>query len=453
MNNKYSTLGFDKIYVINLKRRPDRKKAILEANPEIDFTFIEAVDGKELNIDQLLSEGKINKSFFDPSGMVTMGVYACALSHKKAWDQALQDGVSNALFLEDDIFLTMELVLNGDLTPVYKEVLSEIDEFDWDILHLGKKHPTSEGINVGNYWVVPRYNSNYNGAHAYSVTNSSLKILTNNYLPISYAADVYLEQYTSTLNVFTIKQSLIQQHSDQTDNSLADSDTYYNEYREGGGNIGISFDQNGNVLNKKIVKYIKHPIDITKQYTESVLGSPKFGEQLITSPNNINTSLFSILDLLKTLSCNLEPNSKMVEINSHLGESTFFFGCSGLFSNIYAVDPLSGEDKFNLDNDMTWKDIEVGFHCNTYLHKNISHIKNQPEKVVNSFKDISFLYINNRKKEDISKIIKLYYPILKETAYIGGNNIEDKIEGSTVFEDGSWLIKKPHIYNKIIRIN
>ena len=86
MNNKYSTLGFDKIYVINLKRRPDRKKAILEANPEIDFTFIEAVDGKELNIDQLLSEGKINKSFFDPSGMVTMGVYACALSHKKAWD-------------------------------------------------------------------------------------------------------------------------------------------------------------------------------------------------------------------------------------------------------------------------------------------------------------------------------------------------------------------------------
>ena len=88
-----------------------------------------------------------------------------------------------------------------------------------------------------------------------------------------------------------------------------------------------------------------------------------------------------------------------------------------------------------------------------YLHKNISHIKNQPEKVVNSFKDISFLYINNRKKEDISKIIKLYYPILKETAYIGGNNIEDKIEGSTVFEDGSWLIKKPHIYNKIIRIN
>ena len=41
----------------------------------------------------------------------------------------------------------------------------------------------------------------------------------------------------------------------------------------------------------------------------------------------------------------------------------------------------------------------------------------------------------------MSSIIKLYLPTLKEKAYIGGNNIEDKIEGSTIFEDGSWLIK------------
>ena len=28
MNTKYSTLGFDKVYVINLKRRQDRKKTL-----------------------------------------------------------------------------------------------------------------------------------------------------------------------------------------------------------------------------------------------------------------------------------------------------------------------------------------------------------------------------------------------------------------------------------------
>ena len=46
MNFKYSTLGFDKIYVINLKRRKDRKERLIEENPELDFTFIDdLVDG------------------------------------------------------------------------------------------------------------------------------------------------------------------------------------------------------------------------------------------------------------------------------------------------------------------------------------------------------------------------------------------------------------------------
>ena len=33
MSNKYSTFGFDKVYVINLKRRKDRKKILIESFP------------------------------------------------------------------------------------------------------------------------------------------------------------------------------------------------------------------------------------------------------------------------------------------------------------------------------------------------------------------------------------------------------------------------------------
>ena len=80
MNKKYTTLGFDKIYVINLKRRSDRKKELIKNFPNIDFTFIEAIDGEELNQEQLLYEKKIGTSFYDPTGMVTMGIFACALS-------------------------------------------------------------------------------------------------------------------------------------------------------------------------------------------------------------------------------------------------------------------------------------------------------------------------------------------------------------------------------------
>jgi len=60
MINKESTLGFDKIYVINLKRRPDRKEALIKALPGIDLTFIEAVDGQELSVEQLIQEKKLN---------------------------------------------------------------------------------------------------------------------------------------------------------------------------------------------------------------------------------------------------------------------------------------------------------------------------------------------------------------------------------------------------------
>ena len=59
MINKQSTLGFDKIYVINLKRRPDRKENLIKTLPGLDLTFIEAVDGNELSVEQLIKENKL----------------------------------------------------------------------------------------------------------------------------------------------------------------------------------------------------------------------------------------------------------------------------------------------------------------------------------------------------------------------------------------------------------
>ena len=54
MNEKLPTLGFDKIYVINLKKRLDRKNQLIKDFPNIDFTFIEAIDGDELDLDILI---------------------------------------------------------------------------------------------------------------------------------------------------------------------------------------------------------------------------------------------------------------------------------------------------------------------------------------------------------------------------------------------------------------
>lgn len=439
MNFKHSTLGFDKIYVINLKRRPDRKEALIKAFPGINLTFIEAIDGQNLNQKELIQEGKLNKSFFDPTGMVTMGIFACALSHKKAWDQALADGVGNALFLEDDVYSITPLVNGPNFTPEYQSIINDIKQFDWDLIHLGKKSFSQNGFNLGNHLVVPQYRSSYNGAHAYAATKEMIQTLSNQYLPIKFAADVYLEEfYNSKYNIFTLKNSLIRQVSDNSPAQDADSDTYYNDYREGGGKVGISFDEKGNVINKQIVKYIKHPKDIVVNYTEMVLERPKFGLQKFNQ-----SSFFGLSNMLKLIK-HLDKDSKMIELYSHLGENTFYFGCSGLFKNIYCIDPLKGEDKFNIDNNLTWEDIRVGFHSNTYHFENINHIEKEPSEIVDSFKDISFLYINNRENLDIKSLINLYLPKIKDTGFIGGNGPID-FKPSITFEDGSWLIKKEDV--------
>jgi GR25 family glycosyltransferase involved in LPS biosynthesis len=435
MNFKYSTLGFDKVYVINLKRRKDRKERLIKENPEIDFTFIEAIDGKEITKEQLIESGLLNPSFYDPTGMVTMGIFACALSHKKAWDQALADGVENALFLEDDINFETPFIEDKSFTPLYQDILSDLKQFDWDLIQFGKKSKLQNGIFVGKYWVVPRYKSNFNGAHTYAATREMIQTLSDNCLPVKYAADVYIEGFYNTHNLFTLKESLIRQNSDSVDPQNADSDTYYNDYRESGGKIGISFDEKGNVINKRLAQYLKHPKDILQQHTEIILERPKFGLQKFNQ-----SSFFGLSSMLKLIK-DLNKDSKMIELYSHLGESTFYFGCSGLFKNIYCVDPLRGEDKFNLDNNLTWEDIKVGFHSNTYHFKNINHIEKEPSEIVDSFEDISFLYINNREDLDTKSLIDLYLPKIKETGFIGGNGPID-FKPSITFEDGSWLIKK-----------
>ena len=444
MNQKHNTLGFDKIYVINLKRRLDRKTTLIKENPNLDFTFIEAIDGKNLTQNELLENNLLNSSFYDPSGMVTMGVFACALSHKKAWDQAILDGVNNALFLEDDIFLTENLNTVNNFTPFYQDLFNEFQEVDYDILFLGKKTSSQSGMDIGKYLTIPRFNSNHNGAHAYVVNKETIQNLSDNYLPIKYAADVYLEQFYNTHKVLTLKTSIIRQSSDILDPSSADSDTYYNDFREGGGRVGISFDEKGNIINKRLAQYLKHPKDILEQYTEIVLSRPKFGIQKFNPSKNVgrNDNFFDISKLLNYLSKGLNKKIKMVEINSHLGENSFFFGCSGLFSNIYSIDPYKGKDKFNINNDLTWDDVKIGFHSNTYIFENIlNHIQLYPIEAITHLPQVSFLYINNRKKENISDIINLYLPKIENEGFIGGDNIQDAPPNSKIC-GSNWLIKK-----------
>ncbi|KAJ0032358.1 hypothetical protein NQD34_002439 [Periophthalmus magnuspinnatus] len=148
-------IGFDEIFLINLKRRLDRRTRMFKSMSALGLhpTLTEAVDGKALNSSQLQALGiEMMPGYKDPySGRVlTRGEIGCFLSHHSIWKQVLERGLQKVLVLEDDV----------RFEPRFKRRLQAIMEdtdktqLDWDLIYVGRKrmqvqHPEKsvEGIN------------------------------------------------------------------------------------------------------------------------------------------------------------------------------------------------------------------------------------------------------------------------------------------------------------------
>lgn len=97
-----------KIYVVNLKRRTDRKEFMLSQFKEFgitDYEFVEAVDGRTLDLNEVgYSESKASR-WCRP---LTKSEIGCSLSHVKVYNKMVEDG-SRGIILEDDTIITEEL--------------------------------------------------------------------------------------------------------------------------------------------------------------------------------------------------------------------------------------------------------------------------------------------------------------------------------------------------------
>ena len=112
MNNL--KLGFDKVYVISLPKRQDRRERVNRLLNGIDFEFVDAIDGyKDIDIQELIETEELSTEFKDPVGLITKGIVGCALSHKKAWKRFLDSKKDiSAVFFEDD-FTILKSILKG----------------------------------------------------------------------------------------------------------------------------------------------------------------------------------------------------------------------------------------------------------------------------------------------------------------------------------------------------
>ncbi|KAK6309070.1 hypothetical protein J4Q44_G00205330 [Coregonus suidteri] len=131
-------MGFDEIFLINLKRRLDRRQRMLStmASLGLQATLTDAVDGKALNTSQLQTLGiEMIPGYKDPySGRVlTRGEIGCFLSHHSTWVQMAERGLSKVL--EDDV--RFEPRFKRRMMTIMEEV--EKAQLDWDLIYVGRK--------------------------------------------------------------------------------------------------------------------------------------------------------------------------------------------------------------------------------------------------------------------------------------------------------------------------
>lgn len=116
----------NKVYVINLKRRPDRWDMIKKhfENTGLELNRIDAVDGS------LLTEKEV-KNITTPLSfqLASNGMIGCWQSHVNIWKKIVDNNEDRVLILEDDAFPTKYF----DKLEEYWALVPD----EWDIVYLG----------------------------------------------------------------------------------------------------------------------------------------------------------------------------------------------------------------------------------------------------------------------------------------------------------------------------
>lgn len=141
-------LGFDEVYLINLERRPDRRRYMELSLVELGMkaTYFPAFDGRTLSPAKLKEMGiKPMMDFKDPflERPLTMGEIGCFLSHWNIWNEMIEKNLDTVLVLEDDV--RFEYNFKNNFREVMNDARQLVKEgLDWDLMYIGRKHMSRE---------------------------------------------------------------------------------------------------------------------------------------------------------------------------------------------------------------------------------------------------------------------------------------------------------------------
>jgi glycosyl transferase, family 25 len=153
-------------------------------------------------------------SFWDRD--MTLGEFGCVVSHIKCWEHYSDKDISSLLILEQDF---------NPLFNINWGIFTEVENYDWDIILLGRR-PLDNDIEIGlNYFIQPGYSYQ---AHAYMVSKQGLEkickelitlknnlIPTDEFLPALYSAhprqDIEV-MYPNKINALALRLDVISQN-------------------------------------------------------------------------------------------------------------------------------------------------------------------------------------------------------------------------------------------------
>lgn len=178
---------FDKIFVINLKRNPDRKEYIsqLMSKHNLSFEFIEAIDGAEMFSTEDKYSKFIENNFLDCNNWrPNRGQLGCWLSHVKIWKKIVAEDVDSCLVLEDDIIFHSPNE-NKSFFDNFDDYYNSLPS-DWNIFMLGYGGGAIKTINDK---ITQLHHPS--GTYAYALKNQAAQILSKHYWPMRGALDSF----------------------------------------------------------------------------------------------------------------------------------------------------------------------------------------------------------------------------------------------------------------------
>ena len=205
---------FENIYVINLRKRPERWQRTFQQLKSCGFCSdnirrIEAVDGqmlfqtdrtllKSILTDRAYTEIQDRKRAYHEQ--LTLGAVGCALSHIFVWKEAMEKGIPELLIFEDDI------VLSRNFKTLFLERLSMVPG-DKDIVFLGCWH-RKRPVAVNKHVVKP---IKIFQTHAYALSRQGAEILLKNVLPLRVQLDAYMSGIFPYLRAYAFRPLLVRQ--------------------------------------------------------------------------------------------------------------------------------------------------------------------------------------------------------------------------------------------------